>query len=125
MIFLDSDVVIELLEGGSQRADEARKRVLASPREFVVSALTVHEVAYGRRRRNLDSTELGRIEAVAYDQQDALRSADLAVRLDRAGSKVDQVDCMIAAMAMRRGASLYTFNTKHFSRMRRHGLTLY
>gem|GEM_PF-5675101 len=54
------------------------------------------------------------MEAIDYTKKDAILSAKLEVEAKRKGKKVVRMCCMIAAMAINRGAKIYTFNKKHY-----------
>ena len=125
MIVLDSDVIIESLERDSAKGEEALRRVEDSGEELAITSITLHEVLYGLGRRGHRSDQLDLVPVLEFRAEDARMAAELEVELGRRGVTVARADCMVAGCAITRKARLFTFNTRHFARMRDHGLRLF
>ena len=47
MIIIDTDVMIEILDRKSEKGDAALKKIENTGEEVVITALNLHEIAYG------------------------------------------------------------------------------
>lgn len=107
--------------GGVAAAAHARP-----PHELAVSAITVHEIHFGVLRQPRAATSLaGRVKTflsvvatIPFEPVDALASADIRARLERSGQSIGALDALIAGVALARGLTLVTSNTREFSRVR-------
>ena len=63
--------------------------------------------------------------AFPFDSKDAELSSRIEVGLEAKGLMVRSMDAMLAAIVIRRAARLYTYNIKHFERMKEFGLELF
>ena len=121
-VHLDTSALIGALVAGS--ADDARlRRWLAEGRSLAMSAPAWAEFLCGPLPR--DGVALvGRMlaEVVAFDAAEA----EVAARLfDATGRRRGSLaDCMVAATAIRRGATLATIDPVDFARFTDHGLRL-
>jgi len=91
------------------------------------TSVTIYEVLFGlellppgRRRSDLEQRFAGAIEEdlegriLPFDLAAAASAATLAARRRREGRPVEIRDTLIAGIALSRGASLATRNTRHF-----------
>ena len=62
----------------------------------------------------------GNIDVAPFDAQDAAVAGDLRAALEAAGTPIGPYDVLIAAQALRSGATLVTANVSEFARV--HGL---
>jgi tRNA(fMet)-specific endonuclease VapC len=62
---------------------------------------------------------------LGYTKRDARVSAEIEVSVERRGGDIRRTDAMIASVAMNNGASLYTFDLKHFKPLEEMGLQLF
>jgi len=53
-----------------------------------------------------------------YTKREARLSAELELEMEKRGSPIRRMDSMIAAIAMNKGAALYTFDLKHFQHLK-------
>jgi tRNA(fMet)-specific endonuclease VapC len=91
-----------------------------------VSSVVIYELWYGvarseRRRENAERLRVflsGRIDVAAFDAEDAETAGDLRATLEAAGTPIGPYDMLIAAQALRSGATLVTANVKEFARVR-------
>jgi predicted nucleic acid-binding protein len=57
------------------------------------------------------------IDVLPFDAEDAAHAGDIRAHLERKGTPTGPYDCLIAAQARRRGATLVTANGRGFGRM--------
>ncbi len=130
MIFLDANVVIDLL---NERRPKVRRRLgqaQASGESISISSIVHFELKFGvansartqENGRALDAVLGGGIEVVPFDAEDAAEAGALRSLLRKAGGEIGPYDVLIAAQAKRRGATLVTHNRKEFARVP--GLTI-
>ncbi len=123
MIHLDTSFLIRGLVRGSAE-DRALRAWLRAGEPLGMSAVAWAELLCGP----LDETHremAGRIvsERVSFLEEDAVMAADLFNESGRRRGSL--MDCMIAATALRAGASLATANVPDFRRLAARGLTLF
>ncbi len=125
MIVVDSDVLIEILEKGSDIGDVALKKIGESGEDFAITAITMHEVMYGILNYSKDSSRIETLPVLSYAKEDAKLSAQLELGAERSGKKIRRTDSMIAAVVINNGAKLYTLDKKHFEPLKSSGLKLF
>lgn len=123
-VLLDTNVLSELVCARPQPQVVAFVRAQSDP---LISALTIHEIAYGAERApdparraklvawvaQIRRQFAGRIVAIDADiaeQAGRLRAAAAAAQ----GASTDPIDALIAACAVARAASVATRNTRDF-----------
>lgn len=126
MIILDTDALIEILQKGSKKGDQIFRILKNSHEEIATTSLNLHEIVYGLiKNQSLNiMAELAGFRAIGFTKSDAMLSAKMEFELERKGMKTARLDCMIAAIAINKGAKLCTLNTKHFKRFEKFGLKL-
>jgi tRNA(fMet)-specific endonuclease VapC len=119
-ILIDADLLIE-----SERGSFDLEEWLRSHRdeEFRLAAITMAELWHGveratgahrmRRQRFLERV-FALFEPVPYTASTALHHARIWAELEAAGRMIGAHDLILAAIAMERGDSVATFNTRHF-----------
>lgn len=119
MIFLDSNVVIDVARGHEVVRD-AYFRTQDAQIGFAVSVLVleelmvgVHRGAPGRQRERVHRL-IAESTIVPFERPDALLAARTRAELGRAGQKPSYADLLIGAHALSRGCPLVTANTRHF-----------
>jgi len=94
----------------------------------VLSAPVLAEIRFGldrlepgSRRRELLESELQRLQDVVswadWDEQAAVRFGALKADLRAAGTPIDDMDLVIASIALTLGAAVATSNLRHFERI--------
>ena len=113
MILLDTDVLIECLRGTASARTWLQQ---ATTEPFQVPGVAAMELVMGCR----DQADLGRIQEflntfpiIWPEASEFAQAYDLLIA-HRLTSGLSIPDCLIATMALNRGARLYTFNLKHF-----------
>lgn len=120
MIFLDTDMCIELLRGNRHILEKGRE----CGDEVAVAFMTAAELFYGaeksrHRRDNLTLVErfLLSVRVLHTDSDIARRFGQIKAHLSRAGTVLADADMLIAATALSRDAMLVTGNLRHFQRI--------
>jgi tRNA(fMet)-specific endonuclease VapC len=124
---LDTNACIRYINGRSPRL---RERVAATPRSLIgVSTITKAEMFYGSAKSQTPARSLEKqlefletIASVPFDDAAAIAYGTLRVDLERNGTPVGQHDMLIAAIAVSRGLTLVSHNTREFERIK--GVTL-
>lgn len=125
MICLDTNVVIGIISG---RGPTLRHRLGEQIRSGITIGLPVvalFEMRYGiakssypNESRDLLERFLGLgIGILPFEADDADHAGDIWAELEKAGTPIGPYDCLIAAQARRRGASLITANRREFARV--------
>ena len=124
--FLDTNAVIALLKNQPASVRGRLRRVVSRGASIAVSSLVLYELWYGvarseRRRDNADRLRIflsGDIDVIPFDEQDAVTAGDLRAALETSGTPIGPYDLLIAAQALRSGATLVTANISEFARVR-------
>ena len=124
MILLDTDVLIEIFDRKSQRGDEALRRIVESGEDVATTSIDIHETLYGLEKYARPVKEIMLLPVLDYTKRDAGLSAEMELKAENRGAAIRRTDAMIAAIAINRGARLYTFNLKHFQPLQPLGLKL-
>jgi tRNA(fMet)-specific endonuclease VapC len=115
MIVLDTDVLIEIFDKGSEKGDLAIQELEGAGEEIAITSITYHEILYGFEKYGKKRIiKLEQLETLDFTKSDAKLSAKLELDCERKGKMVSRMDSMIAGMVINRNAKLYTFNKKHF-----------
>ncbi len=122
---LDTNAVIALLKNQPDAVRKQLRRAAAKGGSMRVSSVVLFELWYGvarseRRRENAERLRIffsGTIGVVAFDEEDAMRAGDLRAALEAAGTPIGPYDLLIAAQALRIGATLVTANVSEFARV--------
>ncbi|HEU5023095.1 MAG TPA: type II toxin-antitoxin system VapC family toxin [Bryobacteraceae bacterium] len=127
MIVLDANVLSEILRPDPSPAVTAWFRS-ENPEELRITTITQAEILYGieilpdgRRKNALRESaiplfELFTDKVLNFDEASAWAFAAIAAAHRKAGRRISEMDCQIAAIALSRKASLCTRNIKDFYR---------
>lgn len=122
MLLLDTTAVSDLMHRRADALDRLREE---RPRDVVLCAPVAAEISFGlerlatgSRRRELLAAEFVRLRDVLvwadWDEPAALRFGKLKAALQTDGTPVDDLDLVIASIALAAGARLATSNLRHF-----------
>jgi tRNA(fMet)-specific endonuclease VapC len=122
---LDTNAVIALLKDEPAVFRKRLRRAVSRGAAIAVSSIVLYELWYGvarsaRRRENAERLRVflsGGIEVSAFDEEDAKTAGDLRATLEAAGTPIGPYDLLIAAQALRTGATLVTANVAEFTRV--------
>lgn len=125
MIVVDTDVLIEILDRNSDEGSEALKRIVESGESISITAINLHEILYGLEKYAKPTKEVMRLPVLNYTKRDASLSAKIELEAESRGLPIRRTDAMIAAIAINNGASLFTFDLKHYTPLKALGLKLF
>jgi tRNA(fMet)-specific endonuclease VapC len=122
---LDTNAVIALLRDEPAIFRKRLRRAVSRGAAIAVSSIVLYELWYGvarsaRRRENAERLRVflsGGIEVSAFDEEDAKAAGELRATLEGAGTPIGPYDLLIAAQALRTGATLVTANVSEFTRV--------
>jgi tRNA(fMet)-specific endonuclease VapC len=122
---LDTNAVIALLKNEPAIFRKRLRRVVSKGAAVVVSSVVLYELWYGvarstRRRENAERLRVflsGAISVSSFSEEDAMTAGDLRATLEEAGTPIGPYDLLIAAQALRSGATLVTANVSEFARV--------
>ena len=125
MICLDTNVAIYVI---NRRIPSIRLRLAEQLRlgtEIGLPVIALFELRYGHARsdRRRESERLlaeflaPSIAVLPFEAEDAAHAGDIRAHLESNGTPIGAYDCLIAAQARRRGATLVTANTREFERV--------
>jgi tRNA(fMet)-specific endonuclease VapC len=122
---LDTNAVIALLKNEPAIFRKRLRRAVSKGGAIAISSIVLYELWYGvarstRRRENAERLRTflsGGIEVTGFDEDDARTAGDLRAALEAAGTPIGPYDLLIAAQALRTGATLVTANVAEFARV--------
>jgi tRNA(fMet)-specific endonuclease VapC len=125
ILLLDADTVLAALRGESTAIRARMETALRGGDCIAVSAITLlqlrHRITKGPRRfeerARLREFLAGAVAILAFDADDAAMAGELQFALEAAGTAIDPYDLLIAAQALRRGATVVTGPTSGLSRI--------
>ena len=123
---LDTNAVIAVLRNQPPAVRNRLRRVISRGISIVVPTVVLYELWYGvarsqRRRENAERLRVflsGNIDVAPFDEEDAMAAGDLRAALETAGTPIGPYDLLLAAQALRSGATLITANVPEFARVR-------
>ncbi|MCD6247177.1 MAG: type II toxin-antitoxin system VapC family toxin [Candidatus Diapherotrites archaeon] len=127
MILLDTDVLIELMQKGSKRGETIFKKLQSTNEEITTTTINLYEILHGLFKNGdfETATKISDLNILEFTKNDAILAAKMEFKLEKKGTKVARLDCMIAAIAINNSAKLFTLNLKHFKRFETFGLKLF
>jgi tRNA(fMet)-specific endonuclease VapC len=122
---LDTNVIIALLRNKPAIVRDRFRRALSEDALIIVSSVVLFELWYGvaRSERRKENTErlrvflAGDFRVQPFEERDASIAGDLRATLEIGGTPIGPYDLLIAAQALRAGATLVTANTSEFARV--------
>jgi tRNA(fMet)-specific endonuclease VapC len=125
MICLDTNIAIYVI---NRRVPTGRRRLAEQLRlgtEIAFSAIALFELRYGDARsdrraaaeRLLAEFLAPGIAILPFDAEDAAHAGEMRAYLENRGTPIGPYDCLIAAQARRRSATLVTADIREFERV--------
>ena len=114
MIIVDTDILIDIFDKQSNRGNLALKKLESSGEDIAITSITLHEILFGHYKFNKKVKDILQINTLEFNKKDAELSAKIEFDLEKKGKIIPRTDSMIAAIAINRKATVYTFNKKHF-----------
>ncbi|MBC8225106.1 type II toxin-antitoxin system VapC family toxin [Candidatus Bathyarchaeota archaeon] len=125
MIILDTDVLIEIFDRDSERGEASLEAIIGSGEDIATTSINLHEILYGLEKYAKPVKDVLLLPALPYDKRDAQTSAMIELRSEADGRAARRTDAMIAAIAINRGALLFTFSVRHFKGLEEVGLKMF
>jgi len=125
MIVIDTDVLIEILDKKSEKGGDALNRILQSGEEIATTTINMHEILYGLSKYAKPTKETLLLPTLSYTKKDAVLSSRIEFEAERRGTSIRRTGAIIAAITINNGATLYTFDLKHFKSLKTLGLKLF
>lgn len=125
MILLDTNAAIAVIKDQPRMVRMAYQDALSRGETLFLSSIVLFELKYGVARsgygrenaERLRRFVSGRLVQLAFDDQDAVIAAELRAGLAARGTPIGPYDLLIAAQALRHGATVVTANTREFERV--------
>jgi len=122
---LDTNAVIAILNNRPLAARRRYRDAAGTGDAITLSSVALFELWYGvarsqRRQENAERLRIflsGGIEIIGFDESDTAIAGDLRAALEASGTPIGPYDLLIAAQALRTGATLVTANVAEFSRV--------
>ena len=119
-ICLDSDVIIQLL-----RNDSNTQGVLNSfDANYSITVINVFELWSGRVKNETIYETISSFDVKEFDKPSSFLAGDIRKKLRASGEEIDIRDIFVAAICISNDIELFTYNKKHFERLRKFGLKL-
>jgi tRNA(fMet)-specific endonuclease VapC len=123
---LDTNAIVALLRNQPENARKRLRRAKAQGGALAVSSIALFELWYGvarsqHREKNTERLRVflsGDVATIPLEEQDAPIAGQLRRALEAAGAPIGPYDLLIAAQALRTGATLVTANVAEFARVR-------
>jgi tRNA(fMet)-specific endonuclease VapC len=125
MIVVDTDVLIEIFDRKSVKGREILKTIVDSSQVVCITAVNLHEILYGLEKYAKPVKEVLRLPVLSFRKRDARVAAEVELGMEQSGCAIRRADAMIAAVTINNGASLCTFDVKHFRPVEKFGLKLF
>jgi tRNA(fMet)-specific endonuclease VapC len=122
---LDSNAVIAVLKNQPALVRQRLRHAASDGGAIAVSTVVLFELWYGvawsrHRRENAERLRVflsGLIDIMPFEEKDAAIAGDLRAALEAGGRPIGPCDLLIAAQALRTGATLVTSNVAEFARV--------
>ena len=123
MTCLETDFLIELSRGES-KAHARLKELRKAGAELTVTPVSIAEFMFGAYKfgseQKLKESEaaMKTLAVLEFDFYAAKEAGKLFCELEKAGSKIGDMDTLTAAVALRHGEKIVTRNAKHFGKVK-------
>jgi tRNA(fMet)-specific endonuclease VapC len=125
MICLDTNIVIGIVNGRSSLLRHRLGEQVRGGMPVALPVIALFEMRYGfakSDRRAINEGLLERfldlgVDVLPFEAEDAAHAGDIRAHLESKGTPIGPYDCLIAAQARRRGATLVTANAREFARV--------
>jgi predicted nucleic acid-binding protein len=125
LIVLDTDVLIKILNKKSLEGQSIYEKLEKNGGSFAITSITLYEILYFFMKRKMNNLPpLHLLHVLEFSKQDAQKTAELEIELEKKEKKVLKTSLIIAAIVMNKGASLCTLN-KDFDELKNIGLKLF
>lgn len=123
MYLLDTDILSNLMKRKPSVRLQARVASVPAEAQFS-SSITLGELMFGAKKkgssrlvREVEDRVASYLPMLPFDADAARRYGDIRAELERRGTPIGDADLRIASIALARGLTVVTGNTKHFARV--------
>ena len=123
MYLLDTDVLSNLMKRKPSVRLQARVAAVPAEAQFS-SSITLGELMFGAKKKGsrrlvqeVEDRVASYLPMLPFDADAARRYGDIRAELERRGTPIGDADLRIASIALARGLTVVTGNTKHFARV--------
>jgi len=124
MIVLDTDVLIEIFDKHSRAGNDALNTILEKRDSIATTAINFHEIMYGLLKYAKSTSEILQLPILTYTKEDSYLSAQIEMKVEKAGTPIRRTDAMIASICINNEADIFTFDIKHFRPLKVYGLNI-
>jgi tRNA(fMet)-specific endonuclease VapC len=125
MFFLDTNVIIAVMNRRDDAIDVRLQSEIAAGSTLIVPVPVLFELRYGaaksqnsaRNHERIDAFLTAITEIMEFNEADACEAGDIRAFLESKGTPIGPYDLLIAAQARRRDAVLVTINRREFERV--------
>jgi tRNA(fMet)-specific endonuclease VapC len=122
---LDTSAVVAVLRNKPAMVRERLRQAMTEQLPVTVPTVVLYELWYGvarstHRRENTERLRTflsGDIGVASFEEEDAAIAGELRATLQAEGNPIGPYDLLIAAQALRAGATLVTVNVAEFARV--------
>ena len=123
MVCLDTDFLIAILRG-DEKAIKKQKELEGARTELYTTLINAHELFKGayRSKKPIESLRivddmLENVRLLNFDLHSSRLTGEIAEELKRKGTRIGELDVLIAGIALAHNEKLITKNTREFSRI--------
>lgn len=125
MICLDTNVVIAIVNMRNAKLRQRLASALHAGTPIALPVVALHELRYGFTKSPQREIEEQRLEKflslgitlLPFEPDDALQAAEIRAAMDVYYAPMDPYDALVAAQALRHGATLATLNKEGYARV--------
>jgi tRNA(fMet)-specific endonuclease VapC len=122
---LDTSVIVAILRDKPAHVRQRLRAAMKRDAELAASSVALFELWYGvacsnRQDENAERLRIflsGDVKVIDFTHDDARIAGELRAGLESRGASIGAYDLLMAAQALRHGATLATANTREFSRV--------
>lgn len=119
-ICIDSDIIIEI----SKNNQEIKEQMEYIEGEYSTTPINMFEVLRGEiKGENLDNF-FESLTKLNFDEKSGRIASNIYKNLKKSGIMIDIRDMFIGAICIANNSTLWTYNKKHFERLKDFGLSL-
>jgi predicted nucleic acid-binding protein len=125
LIFLETDVLFELLNKKSTKGDEIFQKLEKSNESFAITSITFYQIVSFFITSDRQVPPINLLQVYGFSKEDAQKAAELELILQKKDKKeIGTTNLMTAAVVINKGSSLCTLDHR-FEELKDLGLKLF
>jgi len=126
LIFLETDVLVKLLNKNSAKGDEIFQKLEKSNESFAITSITFYEIVSLFMVNGINVPPINLLQIYGFSKEDAQKAAELELELQKKGKekKIGTTALITAAIVMNKGGSVCTLEDR-FKDLKDLGLKLF